>query len=116
MEQMDHRKARSLFLDAVEGSLGPGDSQKLELHLDVCNDCRTGFQQYSATVFRVRQTRREKAPQALATQVMRRIRRKRPASLRGQWWTHAQHRLPVELLIPLLVAAAVAVWLFMAAA
>jgi len=111
---LNHRQAQSLFLDALDGELASNESQQLETHLSDCTDCRTGFQAYSDAVHRVRALPRHKAPPSLATQVMRRVRRKRPGSPRALWLAHVQHRLPAEGVFVVLMAAAVAVAILLA--
>jgi anti-sigma factor RsiW len=107
--RIDHQEAKALFLDALEGELSPDSTREFETHLTDCVDCRSGFQAYSDTVHRVRGLPRHKAPLSLATTVMRRVRKTRPTSIRSMWLTQVQQRLPAELIVPLLIAAAVAV-------
>jgi len=112
---MDHREAQALFLALADDDLPAPKALEVRTHLDGCEDCRQGWQRYASTVKRLQGVAREKAPPALATMVLSRVRRKRRFGLRGLHAMHMNHRLPVEILIPLLLAAAVAAFLVLAA-
>ncbi|WP_375758072.1 anti-sigma factor family protein [Corallococcus exercitus] len=111
--RLDHREARALFLALADEELPAAQEQAVRGHLDGCEECRQGWDRYARTVERVRSVEREKAPPALATLVAGRIRRQRRFGLRGLHLAHAQHRFPVEVLVPLLLAAAVGAFLLM---
>ncbi|ATB48993.1 transcriptional regulator [Corallococcus macrosporus DSM 14697] len=113
--RMNHREARALFLALADDELPAPKAQEVRTHLDGCEDCRQGWQRYSSTVQRLQRVAREQAPPALASLVMHRVRRKRRFGLRGLHTAHMNHRLPVEVLIPLLLAAAVAAFLMLVA-
>ncbi len=51
----------------------------------------------------------------MASMVLNRVKRERRFGLRKLHWAHTHHRFPVEVLIPLLLAAAVAAFLVMSA-
>lgn len=112
---LDHREAQARFLALADEELPAPEAEAVRAHLDGCEPCRAGWQRYARTVRRLRGVPREKAPPALASVVMTRVRRRRKIGLKGLYHAHAQHRFPVEVLIPLLLAAAVAAFLVMAA-
>ncbi|RKH18640.1 zf-HC2 domain-containing protein [Corallococcus sp. CA047B] len=111
--RLDHREARALFLAFADEELPAPQAQAVQSHLDDCVECRQGWDRYARTVQRVRTMEREKAPPALASLVAGRVRRQRRFGLRGLHLAHANHRFPVEVLIPLLLAAAVGAFLLM---
>ena len=113
--RLSHREARALFLALADDELPAPKAQAVRTHLDGCDDCRKGWEGYARTVQRLKDVEREKAPPALATQVMNRVRHQRRFGLRALHTAHAHYRVPVEILIPLLLGAAVAAFLFMAA-
>ncbi len=113
--RLSHREARALFLALADDELPAPKAQAVRTHLDGCDDCRKGWEGYERTVQRLKDVEREKAPPALASQVMNRVRRQRRFGLRALHTAHAHYRVPVEILIPLLLGAAVAAFLFMAA-
>ncbi|WP_144370144.1 anti-sigma factor family protein [Myxococcus stipitatus] len=112
---MNHREARALFLALADDELPAPQAQAVRSHLDGCDECRHGWEGYSRTVRRLQNVEREKAPPALASVVMTRVRRQRRFGLRGLHMAHMQHRFPVEILIPILLAVAVAAFLVLAA-
>ncbi|AGC46471.1 hypothetical protein MYSTI_05189 [Myxococcus stipitatus DSM 14675] len=113
--RMNHREARALFLALADDELPAPQAQAVRSHLDGCDECRHGWEGYSRTVRRLQNVEREKAPPALASVVMTRVRRQRRFGLRGLHMAHMQHRFPVEILIPILLAVAVAAFLVLAA-
>ncbi|HYO51588.1 zf-HC2 domain-containing protein [Archangium sp.] len=113
--QLSHRETRALFIALADEELPAEKVQAVQTHLDGCGECQQGWQSYSATVLRVRKVEKQKAPPALASRVMTRVKRQRRFGLKRLHLTHAQYRLPVEILIPLLIAAAVGAFLIMSA-
>ncbi|MCE9672960.1 zf-HC2 domain-containing protein [Myxococcus stipitatus] len=113
---MSHREAKDLFLALADDELPAPQAQAVRTHLDGCDECRHGWEGYSRTVRRLQSVEREKAPPAMASLVMTRVRRQRRfGGLKGLHMAHMHQRFPVEILIPLLLAAAVAAFLVMAA-
>lgn len=112
--RLSHREAKALFLALADEELPPPEAQAVKTHLDGCDDCRAGWERYERTVQRLRGVEREKAPPALASVVMTRVRRRRKFGLKGLHTSHSLYRLPVEILIPLLLAAAVAAFFLLA--
>jgi predicted anti-sigma-YlaC factor YlaD len=114
--QLNHREARDLFLALADEELSEPQAKAVRLHLDGCEECRAGWDRYARTVQLVRKVEREKAPPMMASLVLNRVKRERRFGLRKLHWAHTHHRFPVEVLIPLLLAAAVAAFLVMSAA
>ncbi|WP_434389399.1 anti-sigma factor family protein [Melittangium boletus] len=112
--QLSHRETRALFIAFADEDLPADKAGEVRSHLDGCGECQRGWQSYSATVQRLKAAPRHAAPPALATQVMTRVKRQRRSGLRGLTLMHAHYRLPVEILVPVLLAAAVAAYLLMA--
>lgn len=113
--QLSHKEARKLFFDYADDGLPSTDAQRLQLHLDDCEDCRKGWDRYSKTVKSLRGTTKEKAPPHLSTVIMRRVRRDRRFGWRHTLNMQNTYRVPVETFIPVLLGVAVAVWLMLAA-
>jgi len=104
--QISHQEAKGLFGALVDAELQGDLLQQMRAHLDSCRECREGWTRYSRAVERVRSTARARAPGAFAAAVkVRALRRRR--GLRGLAHVHAMHRVPVEILIPILLAAAI---------
>ncbi len=113
--QLSHREAKSLFFALADEELPTPQAQAVRSHLDGCDECREGWDRYARTVQRVRKVEREKAPPVMASLVLQRVKRERRFGLRKLHLAHMHHRFPVEVLIPLLLAAAVAAFLVMSA-
>ena len=113
--QLNHRETRAHFLALADEELPAETAREVRSHLDTCGECQRGWQAYSSTVLRVREVPRHRAPPALSSQVMARVKRQRRSGLRGLRMMHANYRLPVEVLIPVLLAAAVAAYLIISA-
>lgn len=113
--QLSHRETKALFIALADEELPAEKAEAVRTHLDGCGECQKGWQSYSNTVLRLRQVEKQKAPPALASRVMTRVKRQRRFGLKRLHLAHAHYRLPVEVLIPLLLAAAVAAFLIMSA-
>lgn len=111
--ELTHTAARAFFPALIDQELEPKEEAKVRGHLALCRPCQEGFQKYERAVTRVRQLERVRAPDLLATRILQRTRRRR--GLRQIAKLHHDYRVPVELLIPILLAAAVATWLMFAA-
>ncbi len=101
-----------LLVGHAEGSLSEGQAKELEARLQDLPELRQAFDRYSHTVARLRSLPREKAPPALSRLIMRRVRRRRFFSSRSLHTTYAHFRVPAEALVPILVAALVALYFF----
>jgi predicted anti-sigma-YlaC factor YlaD len=113
--QLNHREAKALFFALADEELPEPQAKAVRSHLDGCEECRAGWDRYAKTVQRVRTVEREKAPPALTSLVLNRVKRERRFGLRKLHLAHAYNRVPVEVLIPLLLAAAVAAFLMLSA-
>jgi anti-sigma factor RsiW len=113
--RLNHQEARDLFLALADEELPEARARAVRSHLDECAECREGWDRYTKAVQRVRKVEREKAPPVMASLVLNRVKRERRFGLRKLHLAHNYHRFPVEVLIPLLLAAAVAAFLVMSA-
>ena len=115
MIDLSHREAKSLFGAWVDEELPSPQAQRLRSHLDSCGECRDGWEKYARAVDVVRHVQREKAPPALASTILRRVRRQRFSNFRHVHLAHLQHRVPVEAAIPVLLGILVAAMLVLLA-
>lgn len=111
--QLTHSAARESFGALIDQELEPREEAKVRGHLAECPSCNAGYMKYERTVTRVRQLERVRAPDLLATRILQRTKKKR--GLRQIAKVHADHRVPVEIVIPVLLAAAVATWMLFVA-
>lgn len=110
--QLSHREAQGLFLAALDQELPAVDEERLHQHLDDCVNCEEAWERYTRTVGQLQRLPREKAPQALSSVILRRVRRRRFA-LREVAQNQLAYRPPVEAIIPILLGVAVAVLLLL---
>ena len=89
--------------------------ERLRAHLDGCVECRSGWSAYERAMRLVQGVPREQAPPHLAKSIMRRLRRRRYFCHRSSEALQWNSRLPVEVIIPLLLAAGIAVWIMLSA-
>jgi len=109
--ELSQTEVEKLFVEGVDEMLADRDAIRLKAELDADPELKQKYESYARAVKRLREQPKEKAPDALATLVMRRVRRRRGAR---RLQAHADYRFPVEVIIPLLLAALVALFLVMA--
>ncbi|MBX5482343.1 MAG: zf-HC2 domain-containing protein [Myxococcaceae bacterium] len=112
---MSHKEARSLFGALIDDELPKREALRLRSHLDACVDCRSGWERYERAVRIVRGVEREKPHPALATLILRRVRRRRIHGARALHLSHVHNRVPVEAIIPVMLGIAVAAVLILMA-
>ncbi|MBL8952589.1 MAG: hypothetical protein JNK82_17550 [Myxococcaceae bacterium] len=108
-------EVEELFAGAVDGSLSGSDGARLEAALAADAGLKARFERYQKTIALLKGAPREKAPAALASTIMRRVRRRRGHERRSMGMQQAMYRVPVEVIIPLLLGVMVAALLFFAA-
>jgi anti-sigma factor RsiW len=107
VREISHREAKDLYAALVDAELQGDLLEQMRAHLDSCRECRDGWTRYSRAVEKVRSTPRSRAPGSFAAAVKGRVLRRR-RGLRGLAHVQAVHRVPVEILVPILLAAAIA--------
>lgn len=108
----EHQEVRSMFPALVDDEL-PGDLvANLRAHLATCAECRNGWVRYERAVSLVRQVPKEKPPAALTAAILRRIRRRKSQALRRDGRLAMAYRVPYGVVLPIVLAAAVAALLF----
>ncbi len=113
--ELSHKEAKSLFGALVDEELPAKEQLRLRSHLDTCDNCRQGWERYSRAVTVVRKVEREKAPPQLASNILRRVRRRKWLGQRNVHLAHVQYRFPVEAIIPVLLGILVAAMLVLLA-
>jgi anti-sigma factor RsiW len=108
-------EVEELFSGAVDGGLTGSDDEKLKRALAADPELKARFDRYQKTLALLKGAPKEKAPVALATTIMRRVRRRRVFDRRNAAMQQAMYRVPVEVIIPLLLGVMVAALLFFAA-
>lgn len=113
--ELSHREVKGLFLAALDQDLDSQGERLFRAHLDGCSDCRSGWQRYSRAAMVLRRAEREKAPPALSSLILRRVRRRRSIGPRGLALAHAHYRVPAEAIVPILIGVLVAAFLVLIA-
>ncbi len=107
VREISHDEVKDLYAALVDAELQGDLLAQMRAHLDSCRECREGWTKYSRAVEKVRKAPRSRAPGSFATAVKVRVLR-RHRGLRGLAHVHAVHRMPVEILIPIMLAAVIA--------
>lgn len=110
--ELSKAEVERLFMGAVDDALAGADAATFEEELAADAELKARFERYQKTVGLLKGAPKEKAPDALATMILRRTRRRR-FSVRTRD-LHAAYRLPAEVVIPLLVAVLVAMFMLLA--
>jgi anti-sigma factor RsiW len=105
--ELSKSEVERLFTGAVDDTLSDADQATLEAHPEL----RARLAQYRRAVSLLRQAPREKAPDALASMILRRTRRRRQ---HARDLHHATWRVPAEVVVPLVIAALVALFMVLA--
>lgn len=111
--ELSKAEVERLFVEAVDDALPPADAARLESELAADEALKGDYERYQRAVKLLRNEPKEKAPEALASAILRRTRRRRFSLRTAQ--LHEAHRFPAEVIVPLLLAAVVAVMILMAA-
>lgn len=112
--ELSKTEVERLFVDAVDGALAEADVSRFQEALGADAALKTRYEQYQRAVTVMRTQPREAAPAALASVILRRTRRRRSMMYSLRLHEVNFSRLPVEVIIPLLLACAVALFLMTA--
>lgn len=108
---LSKNEVERLFLGAVDGALAEADKSELDAELAADPALKAKFEQYQKAIAALKDAPREKAPDGLASLILRRTRRRR-FSLRSRELQNA--RVPAEVIIPVVIAALAALYLLLA--
>ena len=106
-------EVEELFVGSADEALLDREEEKLKAELESSPELKAQYDKYMRAVQLLKSEPREKAPVALASMVMRRVRRRRLFGQRGLHTTYMQYRVPVEVLIPILIGVLVAAFIVM---
>ncbi len=112
--ELSKAEVERLFIEATDGALADEDAARFDAELQADAALKTRYQNYQRAVGLMREQPRERAPDALASVILRRTRRRRSMGYSLRLHELNFSRLPVEVIIPLLLAAAVALFLMTA--
>ena len=105
--ELSKKDVERLFVGAIDGALADDDQAALEADPAV----KQQYESYARAVKLLGREPREKAPDALASLILRRTRRRR-FQTRNREQLYA--RFPIEVVVPMLIAALVALFMLIA--
>lgn len=109
--ELSKNEVERLFLGAVDDALEGEDSRDFDAQLAADPELKARFAQYKHAISALKGAPKEKAPDALASLILRRTRRRR-FQVRTRELQNA--RFPVEVVVPMLIAALVAMFMLLA--
>lgn len=110
--ELSKAEVERLFVGAVDEALLEGDAAKLTQALARDGALKGDYERYARAVAALKSSPPTRAPDALASMVLRRVRRRRGLARRLPW--SAEYRVPAEVLVPILLAVMVALFLLTA--
>lgn len=113
--ELSKAEVERLFIEAADDALGTKDADQLSRGLEEDAELKLRFNKYQSAIALLKKAPREKAPPALASVIMRRVRRRRLWGRNSTHTMHMQYRVPVEVIVPILIGVMVAAFLFFAA-
>lgn len=109
--ELSKNDVERLFVGAVDDALEGDDAQAFGAQLAEDPELKARFAKYQHAISLLKDAPKEKAPDALASLILRRTRRRR-FQLRSRELQNA--RFPVEVVVPMLIAALVAMFMLLA--
>ena len=109
--ELSKNEVERLFVGAVDGALAEQEASEFDAELSANPELKAQFARYQRAISMLRETPREKAPDALSSLILRRTRRRR-FSNRNREIQNAH--FPAEVVIPMIIAALVALFMLLA--
>ena len=111
--ELGHTEARDLFSAYVDEDLAEPEEERLLEHLDGCPECHQGLEHFEDTIAQVRGLPRHRLPVSFTRQVLRRAKHRNRRQRELAAFMVGPLRVPVEAAFPIILAAGVAVVLFL---
>lgn len=113
--ELSKAEVERLFVAAADDALVERDAARLRASLEDDAELKGRFNKYQNAIALLKKSPKEKAPVALASVIMRRVRRRRVWGRNSLHTMHMHYRVPVEVIVPILLGVMVAAFLFFAA-
>ena len=113
--ELSKAEVERLFVAAADDALAERDAVRLRAGLDDDAELMGRFNKYQHAIALLKKAPKERAPAALSSVIMRRVRRRRLWGRNSLHTMHMQYRVPVEVIVPILIGVLVAAFLFFAA-
>lgn len=108
---LSKNEVERLFVGAVDGALAEKDSSEFDAELEADPKLKAQFANYQRAIALLKDAPKEKAPDALASLILRRTRRRRFSTRTRELYNA---RFPAEVIVPLIIAALVAMFMLLA--
>ena len=109
--ELSKNEVERLFTGAVDGALAEQESSEFDAELAADPELKARFAKYQRAIALLKDAPKEKAPDALASMILRRTRRRR-FQLRTREIQNAH--FPAEVVVPMIIAALVAMFMLLA--
>jgi anti-sigma factor RsiW len=109
--ELSKNEVERLFVGAVDHALAEKEASEFDAELQANPELKAKFATYQRAISLLKEAPREKAPDALASMILRRTRRRR-FQLRTREIQNAH--FPAEVVVPMLIAALVAMFMLLA--
>lgn len=111
LRELSKNDVERLFLSAVDGALAEDETAIWAAQLEADPKLKARFSQYMRTVRLLGKEPREKAPDALASLILRRTRRRR---IHNRNREQIYSLFPAEVVVPMVIVALVALFMLIA--
>ena len=108
--ELSKNEVERLFVGAIDGALAEPESNEFDAQLAADPELKAKFATYQRAIAALKRAPREKAPDALASMILRRTRRRR-FQVRSRDIQNAH--FPAEVVVPMLIAALVAMFMLL---
>ena len=109
--ELSKTEVEHLFTGAIDGALAEKEASEFDAELAANPELKAQFAKYQRAISMLRETPREKAPQALSSLILRRTRRRRTFANRTRDIQNAH--FPAEVVVPMIIAALVAMFMLL---
>ncbi len=108
--ELSKNEVERLFVGAVDGALAEPEANEFDAQLAADPELKARFAKYQRAISMLKDAPKEKAPDALASMILRRTRRRR-FQIRSRDIQNAH--FPAEVVVPMLIAALVAMFMLL---
>lgn len=110
--ELSKNDVERLFTGAVDGALAEKEATEFDSELEADPELKAKFAKYQRAISLLKETPREKAPDALSSLILRRTRRRRTFANRTRDIQNAH--FPAEVVVPMIIAVLVAMFMLLA--
>lgn len=108
--ELSKNEVERLFVGAVDGALAEPEATEFDSELAANPELKAQFAKYQRAISLLKEAPRERAPDALASMILRRTRRRR---FQQRTREIQNAHFPAEVVVPMLIAALVAMFMLL---